>query len=287
MADSPFASSRSTGTPRCIVCQSAATTLCFTANLTRYYQCQGCSVVFTNQVPQTVYEDWSKSPGYTRWEEYLDNVFTRIVHDIQRFKPDGRVLEIGSSLGYLLRPLIAAGFDAEGIEPSRFAVDYCRQRGLKVTEGYFDSSIYRDSTFDIVILNHVLEHVPNPSAFLGEVRTVLKTRGIVFVSLPNFGSIEAQILRQRWRFLMPEEHYVQFTPRTLSAFLSAHGFDVVDVKTTVRFTELADPWKEATRAFARDKKSLAYYLVEFLPAAVEQALGKGTGLQVIALKAAR
>jgi 2-polyprenyl-3-methyl-5-hydroxy-6-metoxy-1,4-benzoquinol methylase len=272
-----------TTTPGCIICKSAAR-FCFTAGATHYYQCRHCHVVFTNHVPQTSYDEWSKTPGYANWEEYLDNIFTRVVQDIKRFKATGRVLDVGSSLGYLLRALTAAGFEAEGIEPSKFGVEYSRERGLKVTEGYFSRTVYPASSFDIVILNHVLEHIPNPSELLGDVREVLGEHGIVVVSLPNFASIEAQLLKQRWRFLMPEEHYLQFTPRTLSAFLTDNGFVVMEAKTSVRFTELSDPWREIKRAIVRDRKNLAYYLIEFLPAAFEQALGRGTGLQVIAIK---
>ena len=253
--------------------------------MTHYFQCLGCRVVFTDRVPQVSYDDWDKSPGYARWEEYLDNVFARVVQDILRFKPDGKVLEIGSSVGYLLRALVAAGFDAEGIEPSKYAAEYARERGFKVIDGYFHGGIYPPDSFDVVILNHVLEHIPNPTELVGQVRDVLKDRGIVLVSLPNFGSIEAQLLKARWRFLMPHEHYLQFTPRTLSQFLRNNGFDVLQVKTTVRFNELADPWKEFRRALVKDQKNLIYYAIELLPTGVEQLLGRGTGLQVIAAKA--
>jgi methionine biosynthesis protein MetW len=272
-----------TSTPDCIICKSAAKS-CFTAGATHYYQCGRCLVVFTNHVPQASYDEWSKTPGYANWEEYLDNIFMRVVQDIKRIRASGRVLDIGSSLGYLLRALIEAGFEAEGIEPSKFGVEYCRERGLNVTEGYFGRSVYPASSFDIVILNHVLEHVPNPSELLRDVREVLREHGIIVVSLPNFGSIEAQLLKQKWRLLMPEEHYLQFTPRTLSAFLANNGFEVVEAKTSVRFTELSDPWKEVKRALLKDRKNLVYYLIEFLPAAFQQALGRGTGLQVIAAK---
>lgn len=240
--------------------------------------------MFTNIVPQADYTEWSKSPGYTAREEYLTNVFSRIVRDIQRFKPTGHVLEIGSSLGYLLRVLCSVGFDAEGVEPSKFAVDYARERGLKVTHGYFEQSLYPPSSFDVVILNHVLEHISNPSELLHGVREILRDGGIILVSVPNFGSIEAQLFRQHWRFLMPQEHYLQFTPKTLSCLLLRNGFDVLDVITTVRFTELADPWREVARAALNDRKSLVYYLLEFVPAAFEQALGRGTGIQVFAAK---
>jgi 2-polyprenyl-3-methyl-5-hydroxy-6-metoxy-1,4-benzoquinol methylase len=267
--------------PDCIVCHSAAR-FRFTAQSTHYFQCRRCSVVFTDHVPQMRYENWSESPGYIRWEEYLDNIFARVTYDISRYKSTGRVLEIGSSLGYLLRALVAEGFDAQGIEPSRFAVEYSERQGLNVREGYFNSGLYPARSFDVVILNHVLEHIPNPSELLMQVRTVLDQRGIVLVSLPNFGSIEAQLLKQRWRFLMPDQHYLQFTPATLSTFLSNNGFHVLEAKTSVRFTELADPWKEARRALLKDPKSFVYYAIELLPAAIEQAVGRGTGLQVIA-----
>src|SRR3977135_2415442 len=94
----------------CSICRSDAKPY-FVAALTQYYQCPRCGLVFTDHVPQQTYRQWSKSPGYVNWEEYLPRVFTRIVRDIQLFKPAGRVLEIGSSLGYMLVVLNAAGFE--------------------------------------------------------------------------------------------------------------------------------------------------------------------------------
>jgi 2-polyprenyl-3-methyl-5-hydroxy-6-metoxy-1,4-benzoquinol methylase len=267
----------------CAICNSQAKHS-FSTDSTSYYQCQSCGLVFTDQVPQQDYAQWSKSPNYRNWEEYLTNVFVRIAHDIEKYKQRGKVLEIGSSLGYLLTVLRSAGFDVEGIEPSNFAVNYSRQRGLKVEEGYFQAASYPKESFDIVIANHVLEHVPGPAKLLTQVNEVLKAEGIIFVSLPNFGSIEAQLFRQHWRFLMADQHYFQFNPKTLTQILSQNGFDVLDVKTTVTFTELASPWREIRRACLKDRKQLLYYVVEFLPATLQVMLGRGTGLQVIAAK---
>jgi hypothetical protein len=113
---------------------------------------------------------------------------------------------------------------------------------------------------------------------------VLKDEGVIVVGLPNFGSIEAQLFKGHWRFLMADEHYFQFDPSTLATVLTRNGFDVLDVKTTVTFTELASTWREIKRASVKDRKRLLYYVLEFLPAAVQVGLGRGTGLQAIARK---
>ena len=109
----------------------------------------------------------------------------------------------------------------------------------------------------------------DPAKFLSEVSTVLKERGILFVSLPNFGSLEAQLFRRHWRFLMADQHYFQFTPKTLMQLLSQNGFDVLDVKTTVTFTALDSPWREIRRASLKNRKQLLYYVLEFIPVTVQ------------------
>src|SRR5690349_16423807 len=70
-------------TPDCIICKSSSR-FYFAAGATRYYQCRRCLVVFTDHVPQASYDEWSKTPGYASWEEYLHNTFTRVVEDIKR-----------------------------------------------------------------------------------------------------------------------------------------------------------------------------------------------------------
>ncbi|MGO8026846.1 class I SAM-dependent methyltransferase, partial [Rhizobium leguminosarum] len=51
---------------------------------------------------------------------------------------------------------------------------------------------------DLIVLNQVLEHVPDPSAMLQEVRERLTPQGRVIMAFPNTGSFPPKIWKDRW-----------------------------------------------------------------------------------------
>ena len=79
-------------------------------------------------------------------------------------------------------------------------------------------------SFDVVVLNHVLEHVENLQSLFAEVRRLLKKDGLLVIGVPNIGSLMASIKGDRWASLRPEEHIWHFTPTTLRLLVNEAGF---------------------------------------------------------------
>jgi SAM-dependent methyltransferase len=92
------------------------------------------------------------------------------------------VLEVGTGAGYIAHALSQKAGAVE-------SVDIVDDR--KVTEGYNQTIVpdetlpFPDKTFDIVITNHVLEHVPDQQKHLSEMRRVLKDDGLIYLASPN------------------------------------------------------------------------------------------------------
>ena len=76
----------------------------------------------------------------------------------------------------------------------------------------------------IVVAWDVVEHVPDPRAFVDRLRSWLVPGGTLALSLPNVDSWPAKVLRERWWTLRPTEHIWHFTPRTLARTLHEAGF---------------------------------------------------------------
>lgn len=76
-----------------------------------------------------------------------------------------------------------------------------------------------DNTFDLVIIQHVLEHVPDPAGLLSEAKTRLKPNGVLFFEVPveEDGDI--------WH-----EHVQRFTPQALRAVMP---FNEVEIRAVV------------------------------------------------------
>lgn len=95
------------------------------------------------------------------------------------------VLEIGCHDGYLLKKLVDAGHTCTGIEPSPYADFASDTYGLSVTKGFFEPEMYKDQSFDVVVIRHVIEHVQDPVTFLRTAIKTLKNNGLIYVEVPN------------------------------------------------------------------------------------------------------
>ena len=93
--------------------------------------------------------------------------------------------------------------------------------------GVLEDAGYPDGAFDCVTMWDVLEHVPDPTRHMLEVRRVLADGGLVVIGTPNLGHILFRIKRERWRHLKPREHIFYFNPSSITRLLKKTGFDVV------------------------------------------------------------
>ncbi len=96
-------------------------------------------------------------------------------------------LDVGCMYGYLLEELRAQGVArVEGVELARHPVEQARRRGLSVYCGTLETyAETRRDPFDLIIAQHVLEHVPNPHSFLRTAASLLNTGGRLVICVPN------------------------------------------------------------------------------------------------------
>lgn len=166
--------------------------------------------------------------SYVRqWDQFCD-LFQLLVNKILHFRRGGVLLDVGTGVGALLHVARANGFDVKGIEVSPWAAGFAREeKGLDVRSGTLEEAGFNAGSFDVVVINHVLEHVPDPAAVLREAGRVLKDDGLLVVGVPNFGSIKARLASARWVSLRPGEHRWHFTPATLRKLVSRCGLGEV------------------------------------------------------------
>lgn len=122
-----------------------------------------------------------------QWERMLIDAATRRAAHAKAFNPPGRrFLEVGCGTGIMLTGAAAHGFDVHGVEVSASGAAYAKQRfGVPVTVGTLESARFADGSFDVVWMQYVLEHVPDPVGLLREIRRVLAPGGILFVAVPH------------------------------------------------------------------------------------------------------
>jgi SAM-dependent methyltransferase len=95
-------------------------------------------------------------------------------------------LEIGCSAGFLLERLQRQGARCTGVELDQNAVAYARDiRGLDVRHGDFVEATSGGRRYDLVVLSHVFEHLPDPRDALRRLSRSLNPGGSIFLELPH------------------------------------------------------------------------------------------------------
>ncbi|MEW6305040.1 MAG: class I SAM-dependent methyltransferase [Verrucomicrobiota bacterium] len=201
--------------------------------------CEGCGLVYTNprlseKENESFYHDdyWGAYKNQSMPDEKF---FRRRVPKIKPLlkqlqpllQPGMAILEVGCSVGALLSHL-KTSLDGQGtfigIEPHRGHAQFARERkGLDVRSGLLHE-IAPDlpkEGFDLVVMNHVLEHTTSPTDVLETLRGLLKPGGLFVVEVPN---IEAPGSRLS-HFFHVAHHYC-FSPNTLKRLALKTGFAV-------------------------------------------------------------
>lgn len=143
----------------------------------------------------------------------------------------GRVLDIGAAWGCYLAAFRSGGWETEGVEMSKHAREMAAGTyRLALHEDLFSAPL-SDNSFDLVLMSQFLEHVAEPLSYLNRAYRLLKPGGILYVSVPNFGSARAQKLKQDWPELRPGEHLFFFTRKSLAFAARQAHFKILKLET--------------------------------------------------------
>ena len=203
--------------------------------------CSGCGLVLTNPRPSAERMKKFYAEDYRRYytgfskpsAEYIAKFrrAERATHHVRYLSSAGvltsarRILDVGCAEGSLLKAIRDECPQSEryGVEPNpdfrSFAARYADTRHIWPTseEVLFDSGF---SSFDLITVIHVLEHVSDPVAFLSALSAKLSNHGQVYVDVPDIASY-------RDIDVLHVAHLYHFSETTLEFAARKAGFDVV------------------------------------------------------------
>ena len=158
---------------------------------------------------------------------------------LEQHLPENRrsLLDIGSGPGLFLECGHQRGWRVKGIEPSLQASEYCRSVGLDVVSGQFSETTAAGlGCFDAINLSLVLEHIPDPTAFLNLVHRHLSTGGLISIVVPNDFNPFQRILQHHLGFdpwwIAPPHHINYFNFESLAKLVEYCGFEVLHQQAT-------------------------------------------------------
>lgn len=205
--------------------------------------CDKCGLVYTN--PRMTDEENAQWYKNTYWGDYKsqqapdEKFFERRLPKIreifeqvkERLPKQAKALEIGCGVGALLSRIneeVGESGKVIGIEPHSGHAKFAREtKGLDVRNGLLEDIIpdLEEGTFDLVVMNHVLEHTTSPTATLEAIKKLLKPGGIYIAEVPN---VEAPGSRLS-HFFHPAHHF-NFSPATIARLAQKCGFEVETIQ---------------------------------------------------------
>ncbi len=141
------------------------------------------------------------------------------------------VLEIGpSTSGGMIKNFIKKADTLDVIEISDEGCEFLRSKGLNVFCG--DIKDYKtNKKYDLIIATEVVEHVDNPELFIKSIKSLLSSKGVLFISTGNTSSLVKKIQGKRWRFYEFPFHISFFNRINFLKLLEKNGMRVREYST--------------------------------------------------------
>ena len=167
-------------------------------------RCKKCGFYYTDPMPfwgeedvKKLYDieyfdqntDWWKNIRYNvNPTRRLDLIEKLSVRKISRF------LEVGCGEGICLRQAVRRGWEGfgEDVSPDLAAIAK-RIPNVDIFVGTLESAKYPDNYFDVVYLDSVIEHVPQPTMLIREIHRILRPDGLVYIVCPNEDALVIKI----------------------------------------------------------------------------------------------
>lgn len=161
---------------------------------------------------------------------------TRATFDLDEMCPpysDGLLVDVGCGKGDYLQKMRGLGWRVLGVEPDPAAAAVARARGLDVVDGFLEAAALPEGGVDVVTMNNVIEHLPDPRRTIRECGRVLRASGRLVIDTPNAASLGHRVFGNAWYPLDPPRHLFLFSPGNIGRLLG-EAFAEVRVATTAR-----------------------------------------------------
>ena len=182
--------------------------------------------------------------GYTNWRYYTSAEYSsimgvfiayifplhrRVIDHQYRYLPQlpkngGSLLDVGCGDGAFLALAHTCGWDVTGLDPDPKAVENVTKQGLSAYLGGIEYFEGKTNLFDVITMNHVIEHVHKPIKLLEACYKLLKSGGQLWLETPNINSFGHTRFKKNWRGIEAPRHLVLFNRHSLKQAILSVGF---------------------------------------------------------------
>ncbi len=159
-------------------------------------------------------------------EQYVDYIVDRLGLD-----KDSKVMEIASNDGYLLQYFGKYDIKPLGIEPSTSTANEARKKGIETIDSFFGEKfakrlVCERKTYDLIIGNNVLAHVPYIDDFVKGLKTVLSEQGTITMEFPHL----LNLIKYKQFDTIYHEHFSYLDLLAVGRIFGDNGLKIYDVQ---------------------------------------------------------
>jgi SAM-dependent methyltransferase len=146
-------------------------------------------------------------------------------------RPGEVMLDIGCGSGLSLLEAQAMGAQARGVDADPNVRRIADELGVQVHIGSLYDEPFSDERFSLVILNQVIEHMPEPDKTLVRLRSRLGPSGRLVLVFPNVRSFWCRLSGARWINWHVPYHLHHFSREGFTQMAGRCGYRVKAVRT--------------------------------------------------------
>jgi 2-polyprenyl-3-methyl-5-hydroxy-6-metoxy-1,4-benzoquinol methylase len=191
----------------CPICKIQEHSIAFEAPVYTFVRCDKCGLIYANEIlnDSEIKKFYENNAIYQKiWEKTYHEIVAAksvpthapLVDKILRYrKGGGSCLDIGSGHGKLLFELKPYFSKVEGIELNEVTSKQSEELfNIRIFKSKLEELGLPDESYDVVILNQVIEHLNSLDLF-DEISRILKPNGMVFIGCPNADSLSMRLLK--------------------------------------------------------------------------------------------
>lgn len=141
-----------------------------------------------------------------------------------------RLLEVGSGMGHLVAQLEDT-FETYGIDVNHWAVRKSKDviQTTRLQTASAQDLPFRNNAFNVVIIKHIVEHLPDPAKAIQEIGRVIESGGTLILATPNLDSLLKPWKGDTWIGYQDPTHISLKRPAEWLSLIEGAGFELIKV----------------------------------------------------------
>ena len=206
-------------------------------------RCTDCGLVITQNHPdEESIGKYYNSEDYISHSDTKSGIVNTVYHSVRSYmlgqkrklvagvSDTGKLLDIGAGTGYFAAHMVDNNWEVVALEPDAGARQVARDNFNLDVHDVDHLEKLPHSTFDVVTMWHVLEHVHRLNATIHTINSVLKPNGKLIIAVPNYTARDAERYGRYWAAYDVPRHLWHFSPNAMRKLLSKHGFTVNKIR---------------------------------------------------------